>query len=78
MTGARDTYPCPWCDTERPRKNGPCPECGHVDKASFLPRHVHGLPGGNAIADIPATMKVLIVFTLLWVLLTLAFIFKYG
>jgi hypothetical protein len=76
--GETDTYPCPWCEAERPRARGPCPQCGHVDRTSFLPHHVRGLPGGNAVAETPFVIKVLIVALVLWLLLTAAMLIRYG
>ncbi len=78
MTVDGNMYPCPWCDVQRPRTSDPCPECGHVDTASVLPHHVHGLPGGDAVAHAPAVIKVLVVLLVVWLVLTLAFIVKYG
>ncbi len=73
-----DTYPCPWCETDRPRTTDPCPECGHIDRASIVPGHVHGLPGGDAVVGVPMALKVLIGLLVFWLLMTLAFIVKYG
>ena len=56
----------------------PCPSCGHVDRASVLPHHVHGLPGGDAIASTPVVIKLLLVLLVAWLILTFAFILKYG
>ncbi len=78
MSDTHHTYPCPWCEAERPRTSEPCPQCGHVDKASLLPHHVHGLPGGDAVASSPFVLKLLIVLLVLWLVMTLAFIVKYG
>jgi hypothetical protein len=78
MSGSANTYPCPWCEAQRPRTTVPCPECGHVDKSSVLPRHVWGLPGGDAIAQAPMAIKLLLVVLIMWLLMTLAFILKYG
>ncbi len=78
MTGRGDIYPCPWCDADRPRTADACPQCGHVDTASLLPHHVHGLPGGDAIAEAPLVVKLLILLLVMWLLMTFAFILKYG
>ena len=78
MSSHGNTYPCPWCEADRPRTKEPCPQCGHVDKKSILPHHVHGMPGGDAIADTPLVLKVFLAMLVMWLILTLAFILKYG
>ena len=44
----------------------------------MLPRHVHGLPGGNAVAEVPMVIKLLGLCLMIWLVLTLAFLVKYG